>query len=134
MVRIPCRIIELALVAAPNARSGETKSVADWRAANRALAAWAEEMPDEILSCDFKATFEDGYVYWGSIDFGRGREADLIAHVDRFMEVLLSDDPVRAPWRQAADPDGRLRAEMAEARERYDLGGSPEPEAPAFAK
>jgi len=132
MDRIPCTQVEVSLADAPIARSGEARTAGGWDEAGQALARWAAEMPGERLSCDFLATFEDGFRYSGSMEFGKGRSTDLRSHVDGFVAAVLSDDPAMDSWRKFADPDGARRAALAEARERYDLGEAPEAAA-AFA-
>lgn len=125
MDRLPLKLIDLTLAAAPIERSGTSRMARDWAGANRIVAEWAAEMPDQLLSCDFKAMFDDGFTYSGTLEFGRGRDSDIVAHVDRLMDALTSDDPSMDAWRKAVDPDGKAGAQMVLIREHYDLGTVP---------
>lgn len=122
MPKIAVKIIDLNLATGLISMAGKTHAANSWEDAAEVLRQWTAEADDSrVMKCDFRATFDDGFVYSGTMDFGRGKDNDIAAHVDRMVKYVLSDNYAGLAFR-AGDPREDVRKTMAWLADHYDLG------------
>ncbi len=103
-----------------------------WGAADAHIATCRSRMPHDMLGyykCDFKITFQDGFVYEGRYELSRHERVPLCDHVRRFCEISRGRwRPSRMSEEQYAeyltwDHVKKHRETFARILDTYQLGG-----------